>query len=371
MGTPTGPDGRGAVRGWRTRAPVATAFLYSAAAVAIATGVGMVIQSFIIMNVDLVLLLAVLFSAVRYGLVPSLFTAALATLALDFFFIDPLYTLEIADPRDVVSLGFFAIIAVATSNLAGELQRQIRRADTERLRNAMLTSISHDLRTPLSSIIGAITSLRSFGALYSVENRDDLLATIQDESERLNRFIGNLLDMTRLQAGGIRVTEDAVDIADVANSAATRIRSLGRGQRIELDLDEDLPLAQADFVLLEQSLFNLLDNATKYAEPETTVTLHGTREDGFVVLDVMDEGPGIPPGQTETIFDKFTRLQQGDGQRAGTGLGLAIARGFATAMGGTIAAVNRADRSGAVFTLRLPVAAIEGRLNAEGVSDHG
>ena len=371
METPIGSDGLGAGRGLRTRAPVATAFLYSAAAVAIATGIGMVIQSFITMNVDLVLLLAVLFSAIRFGLIPSLVTAALATLALDFFFVDPLYTLEIADPRDVVSLAFFAIIAIATSNLAGELQRQMRRAETERLRNAMLTSISHDLRTPLSSIIGAVTSLRSFGTLYSVENRDDLLATIQDEAERLNRFIGNLLDMTRLEAGGIRATEDAVDIADVANSAAACIRRLGRGQRIELDLDDDLPLAQADFVLLEQSLFNLLDNATKYAEPETTVTLHGTRQGGFVVLDVIDEGPGIPSGQTEAIFDKFTRLQQGDRQRAGTGLSLAIARGFATAMGGTIAAANRTDRRGAVFRLRLPVAAIERRFGAEGVVDHG
>ncbi len=365
------PDRNSFARDHRTSVPVATAFLYSAAAVFVATGLGMLVQSFVATNVDLVLLLAVLFSAIRYGLIPSLFTAVLATLAVDFFFVDPLYTLEIADPRDVVSLAFFAIIAVATSNLAGELQRQMRRVDTERLRNTMLTSISHDLRTPLSSIIGAVTSLRSFGTLYSPKNRNDLLATIQDEAERLDRFIGNLLDITRLEAGGIRVTDDAVDIADVANSVSARIAGLGRGQAVVLALDGDLPLAQADFVLLEQTLFNLLDNATKYAEPETSVRLAGTHRGNFVILDVIDEGPGIPPGQTEAIFDKFTRMAQGDRQRAGTGLGLAIARGFVTAMGGTLTAASRTDRSGAIFTLRLPIASIERRLNVDGATGHG
>jgi len=193
----------------------------------------------------------------------------------------------------------------------------------------------------------------------------------QDEAERLNRFFGNLLDMTRLEAGGVRATDDAVDIAEIAESVGIRVHDLARDHRLVVDIETNLPLAQGDVGLLEQVLFNLLDNAFKYAMPGTLVQLRARRDDRFVVMEVIDEGPGIPASQVETIFNKFTRLEQGDRKRAGTGLGLAIARGFVTAMGGTLQASGRNDRPGAVFTLRLPVATIEQQLGANEVAEHG
>jgi len=248
-----------------------------------------------------------------------------------------------------------AAIAIDRIALAADIAGARMTAETERLRSALLTSISHDLRTPLASIIGALTSLRSFGARYDDATRDELMATIQSEAERLNRFIGNLLDMTRLESGGIALKSSLVDVAEIVGTALERAHRLLAEHRVIIDLAPDLPMLKLDYLLLEQVLFNVIDNAAKYAPPGTPITVRGRVGGGDVVLTVLDEGPGIPPNDLDRIFDKFYRVQARDRQRAGTGLGLAIGRGFVTAMGATIEAANRSDRSGAVFTIRLPV----------------
>jgi two-component system sensor histidine kinase KdpD len=252
-----------------------------------------------------------------------------------------------------------AAVAIERVRLAGDVDEVRLQAETERLRNSLLTSISHDLRTPLASIIGAVTSLRGASGQYTAAMRDDLLATIQDESERLNRFVGNLLDMTRLESGGLKPKDDAVDVKDVIGVVLQRTARIMAEHRVAIDLPPDLPLVQADFVLLEQVLFNLLDNAAKYAPVGTEVLLRAYRAGDRLAIELIDEGPGIPQGALESVFDKFTRLEQGDRKRAGTGLGLAIARGFVTAMGGTLTAGNRTDRAGAIFTVTLELAAVE------------
>lgn len=250
-----------------------------------------------------------------------------------------------------------AALAIERVTLAEDVDRSRLAAETERLRSALLTSISHDLRTPLASILGSATSLVSYGPMMGEDGRRDLAATIQEEAERLNRFIANLLDMTRLESGAIRPRTGAVDLSEVVGSALERVSRILAGHRVEVDLPADLPMVDIDAVLIEQALFNLLDNAGKYAPAGSRITVRGRRDGGLVRIEVLDEGGGIPPEDVERIFDKFYRVHAQDRQRAGTGLGLAICRGFVEAMGGTVTAGNRHDRSGAVFTLTLPKAA--------------
>jgi two-component system sensor histidine kinase KdpD len=275
----------------------------------------------------------------------------------------PLFTPD--ERRLLDALGDQAAVAIERTQLAEDIDEARVLAETERLRSALLTSISHDLRTPLASIIGTITSLRSFGKLYDEKTRDEMLATAQDEGERLNRFVANLLDMTRIDSGAIELRREMIDLSDVVGSALQRCTKVLANQRVAVTLAPDLPMFALDFVLMEQVLVNLLDNAAKYAPSGTTIEIDGRRENGTVVIEVRDEGPGIPVDDLERIFDKFYRVRSGDRQRAGTGLGLAICRGFIEAQGGTIVAANRADRSGAVFTIRLPVEELE-RQKAEG-----
>ena len=250
-----------------------------------------------------------------------------------------------------------AALAIERVNLAEDVDRARIAAETERLRSALLTSISHDLRTPLASILGSATSLGAYGDALAPAARAELARTIQEEAERLNRFIGNLLDMTRIESGALAPKSDPVDLAEIVGSALERAKSVLAQHRVAVDVAADLPLLRLDPVLLEQAVFNLLDNAAKYAPPGSEVRIEARRTDGFVRLDVLDEGDGIPEADLERIFDKFYRVQAADRRRAGTGLGLAICRGFVEAMGGTIRAGNRAGRKGAQFTIVLPVPA--------------
>jgi len=250
-----------------------------------------------------------------------------------------------------------AAIAIERVTLAEDVDRAKLAAETERLRSALLTSISHDLRTPLASILGSATSLKSYGPMLDEASRRELAATIQEEAERLNRFIANLLDMTRLESGAIRPRTGPVDLAELVGSALERAGRILAGHRVDVDLAASLPMLNLDAVLFEQVLFNLLDNAAKYAPAGSLIVVRAGREDGHVRVEVLDEGEGIPQEDVERIFDKFYRVHARDRQRAGTGLGLAICRGFVEAMGGAIKAGNRRDRTGAVFTLTLPAMA--------------
>jgi two-component system sensor histidine kinase KdpD len=229
--------------------------------------------------------------------------------------------------------------------------------EADRLRSALLTSISHDLKTPLAAVIGSAGTLRDLSAKLSDSEKAELLSTVIDESERLNRFIANLLDMTKLESGAVVPNSARHDLGEIVGSALQRASKILSGLRVELDLAPDLPMIEVDAVLFEQVLFNLLDNAAKYADAGTTVRVQTWRDSESVYLQILDEGPGIAPADLEQIFDKFYRAQKGDHVRAGTGLGLAISRGFVEAMNGTIAAANRTDRSGAIFTIRLPIPA--------------
>jgi two-component system sensor histidine kinase KdpD len=250
-----------------------------------------------------------------------------------------------------------AALAIERVNLVEDVDRARLLAETDRLRAALLTSISHDLRTPLASILGSATSLASQDGALDAETRLDLTRNIQDESERLNRFIGNLLDMTRLESGPLRLRTSRVDLSDSIGSALRRARKVLVAHRTQVLLEPDLPMLDLDEVLFEQVLFNLLDNAGKYAPGGSLITMRAWRDGEWVCLQVLDEGPGIPAADLERVFEKFYRVGGADRRRVGTGLGLAICRGFVEAMHGSITATNRTDRSGAAFTIRLPVPA--------------
>jgi two-component system, OmpR family, sensor histidine kinase KdpD len=246
-------------------------------------------------------------------------------------------------------------LAIERVRLVEEMDRVERTAETERLRSALLTSISHDLKTPLAAVLGAAGALRDIGVKLSDAEKADLLATIIDESERLNRFIANLLDMTKLESGAVTPNVALHDLGEIVGSALRRAGRILSHHQVELELAPDLPMLELDAVLFEQVLFNLLDNAAKYAPPETTIRIQSWQDPETVSLRVLDEGSGIAANDLDHIFDKFYRAQKTDHVRAGTGLGLAISRGFVEAMRGTIVAANRTDRSGAAFTISLPI----------------
>ncbi|MGJ0507056.1 MAG: sensor histidine kinase [Methylocystis sp.] len=232
-------------------------------------------------------------------------------------------------------------IAMDRSRLVGDSIKAAALEENERLRTTLLASLSHDLRTPLASITAAITSLRSLGEKLPPDDRLDLMASIEEEATRLGGFIANLLDMSRIEAGGLTPRRDAVDVAAVIRLAVERIRKTCPDQKTGISVAPDLPPIRGDASLLGQVLFNLLDNAHKYGGPGGAI-VHARREGAEVVITVTDEGPGVKPADLERIFEKFYRGGRSDGRKAGTGLGLSISRGLVQAMGGRIVAQSPA-----------------------------
>ena len=260
------------------------------------------------------------------------------------------------DERALASILNQTAIALDRVLLAREAVDAAAMQENEKVRDALLASLSHDLRTPLSAIAGAATSLRALGDKMKPEERTELLSSIEEETARLSRFVANLLDMSRIEAGGLKVNRDLVDVADVVQGAVERSRKAFPKQPVKVNLAPDLPFVRGDDRLLEQVLFNLLDNAHKYAA-DSGAAIHGRKEGDDVVLSVTDEGPGVKPTDLEKIFEKFYRGGRADGRKPGTGLGLSICRGLIRAMGGSIAAQSPAvRRRGTRIVIRLPAA---------------
>lgn len=245
--------------------------------------------------------------------------------------------------------------AIESILLAGELDQARLDVETDKLRGALLTSISHDLRTPLASILGATSSLESYGEELDENARKELLSTIHDEADRLNRFVANLLDMTRLEAGALQPRKERVDIGEVIASALCRAARLLSDHETEMVIEPDLPMLLLDDVLLEQALFNILDNAGKYTPVGTKIVVTASVAADTLLIRVTDEGDGFAAHDPETAFSKFKRFKSADRSRPGTGLGLAISRGFIEALGGKIVSRNRQDCSGAELVMTFPL----------------
>ncbi len=231
-------------------------------------------------------------------------------------------------------------------------QTEILRA-TEKLQTALLNSISHDLRTPLASITGVLSSLRLEDHFLDDETRGELVETAYGEAERLNRLVGNLLDMTRLEAGTLRISLQPCDVQDVIGSALNNLSNRLDSHPVNVSIPPDLPLVHMDYVLIAQVFFNLLDNAIKYSPEEGPIDITARVVTGAMRIEIGDRGPGIPTEDLHHIFEKFYRVKRFENV-VGTGLGLSICKGIVEVHGGKIWAENRED-GGGLFIFTLPL----------------
>jgi two-component system sensor histidine kinase KdpD len=262
---------------------------------------------------------------------------------------------SLADPERgelLRALSSQTALALERCRLAEDAERVRMEIDAERTRSSLLSSVSHDLRTPLAAITGAASSLREGGSL-SEAARADLAETISEEAERLNRLIGNLLDMTRVESGALRVAKEWHSVEEVVGAALTRLETQLAGRTVRLSLPADLPLVPMDDVLLEAVVRNLVENAHKYSPREAPIDVAACREGEVLRLEVLDRGFGLEPGEERRVFEKFYRGKPALAS-PGVGLGLAICRGIAEAHGGSIEAANRSG-GGAAFTVRIPI----------------
>ena len=247
-----------------------------------------------------------------------------------------------------------ACIAIERTRLEAEAAMARDEIERERLRSALLSSLSHDLRTPLASILGAVTSLRELGAGMTAETRADLLVAIEEETERLSRFVSNLLDMTRLEANAIDLKRDWVDLGEVAQLAVGRARRLFQNSQITLALAPNLPAILGDTTLVEHVVLNLIDNGVKFSEPGAMVAVGISVDEHNLILTVTDKGCGIPPDALAHVFETFYRVRESN--VPGTGLGLAICKRIVEGMGGSINAESPvAKRQGTRIIARFPV----------------
>jgi two-component system sensor histidine kinase KdpD len=249
-----------------------------------------------------------------------------------------------------------AAVAIERITFAEEAATVEALAETDRLRAALLSSVSHDLRTPLTAILGSVTTLRQRDGHLAPQDRDDLLATIEEEAQRLDRFVANLLNLTRLESGALAVGADWVDVTDLADSAIRRLRGRPNAGLIRRRIGPGLPLIKADFLLLENVLLNLLENALKHAREASVIEVAAERVGDRLAITVTDDGAGVPPEALPHLFEKFYRAARGDTADSGVGLGLSICKGLVEAMGGSIAAASPVGPNrGARFTVMLPV----------------
>jgi len=320
----------------------------------------------------LVLVLVVVAAAWVGGSRVAVCVAVIAALSFNVAFIRPYWTLKVAVWDDWVALGVFVAVAVVIGVLVaaqGEqrraaeqresLAREVARADVlEQVggqRSALLRSVSHDLRTPLATILAVASDLRD-GVVYDDATRAELLSNLCDETERLDRLVANLLSMSRIEAGALKPERQAVDMEELIADRVRRLAPLFNQVRVQVDVETDLPLVDGDYTQLEQLLTNLLENAARYAPPASTVRIEARARRGMVEMSVSDEGIGIPEFERTRVFEPFRR---GEGSRS-SGVGLAICKATVDAHGGTIA-VHRTAGGGATFVFTLPVRAAVGR----------
>lgn len=345
-------------------------YLFSFLLVAAATLVCEFIRPYLVpTNMVMIYQLAVVVAAVKLGRRPAIATAFLGVLAFDFFFVPPRLTFSVADKEYLVTFTGFFVVGVIISSLVAKvreqsleqirLSRQAEKARVlqaqENLERALLNSISHDLRTPLVSITGALSALQEKSNRLSSQAKQELLETASDEAERLNRFVGNLLDMSRLEAGAMRPKIELCDVQELIGCALSAMENRLGNRTVSVVLPPGLMLIPLDMVLMTQVLVNLLDNANKYAPVAGAIEINASATSDWLILTVADRGPGAPEAELPHLFDKFYHVQIPE-KAGGTGLGLSICKGIVDAHGGKIVAKNR-EGGGLVVEIMLPVTA--------------
>ncbi len=310
--------------------------------------------------ISLIFLLGVLLAGMILNRGPVLLIAALSALSWNFLFIPPLFTLHIAKFEDALTFATYFIVAIAVGSLTSQLKArehlaaQVQLAqESERLRKTLLDCVSHELKTPLAAIAAASQELvRLAPTTHDKAPVEQLAREIRDASRRLNRVVNNLLDMNRLESGVIRPEQEWCEVHELLQSAVEIERESVNGRDVRVDVAENTPLALVDHALIEQAVAKLIANAASHAPARAPIEIDAEYSGEELLISVSDRGPGLPPGSSDRLFEKFYR---GDNRKTGgLGLGLSIARGFVEAHGGTLVAENR-DGGGARFTIRLPV----------------
>ena len=330
-------------------------------------------------TVALTLLLIVLSSATFFGRNPALLASFVAMLCFNYFFLPPVRTWTISDPQNLVAWAAFTLTALVAGELSAHASRRARESErlyeelqtafatatqaealrqSEKLKSALLDAVTHDLRTPLTSIKASVTTLLdSEGGHRTIEldseGRAEFLDIINEETDRLNGFIEGMVQLARIEAGSVNATGTLSNVEEIITIALDRAEPLLTHHHLVLNLQKELPLIRVDARAIAEVVYNLVENAAKYSSNETTITITARSHGNAVVISVLDEGKGIPQEMREKVFEKFVRL---DGDRTdGLGLGLAIARGIAEAQNGKIAIKSGANDIGTQVTLTLPI----------------
>src|SRR5262245_29440513 len=344
-------------------------------------------------TVALALLLIVLFAATGWGSRPALLAALLGVGSFNFFFLPPVHTFTISNPQNWVALAAFLITALTAGELSARAKRRAEEAEegrreiehlyseyriaaerarqaeifeqSERLKSALLDAVTHDLRTPLTSIKAAVTTLLGeAGADEQVtiddESRRDFLEVINEEADRLNHFVEEMVELARIEAGAINLRRRWISVEEIVSMARARAESLTRDHRLEVELEGELPVARVDASLIAEVLYSLIDNAAKYSPSGSRIKISARRaENEMIVIAVEDEGRGIPAELRERVFDKFfCATAEGAaslGRPRGLGMGLAIARGIVEAHGGRIWVESGTDGVGARIAFTVPI----------------
>jgi two-component system sensor histidine kinase KdpD len=333
-------------------------------------------------NVLMLYLLGVLWVATRYTRGPAVLASILGVAAFDVCFVPPYFTFTVNDEQYLATFVVMLLTALTISTLTHRARVQSEaareaweRVETEFLRNTLLSGVSHELRTPLAAITGAASTLIEAREQLSPDSRGEMLSTIYDESERMERLINNLLEMSRLESGSLVLKQDWVPLAELIGSALRRLDRSLNGREVKIDLPRDLPLLYVDGLGIEQVLVNLIDNAIQYAPGDSPIeiTARAAGAGGDVSVEVADHGPGLPKGAESRVFEKFFRSHGSRPERGrGIGLGLAICRAIVEAHGGSITAANRpgdgptADGGGSVFRFTIPQRRVPPVVDASG-----
>ncbi len=301
----------------------------------------------------LILQLAVLLIAFLTNFRAALLAVVLALLLFNFLFTEPRYSLHMTDIDEMVTAIVFIAVGVITSHLATSFRNQKESLRQAQLRSNILLSVSHDLRTPLASVIGNLSTLQAYQERLPEQERAELLQGALDESDRLHRYIENLLQATRLQHGEIRLTHAVQDIRPVIRKTLSRFASQ---ERLLVNDNLQHAMVEVQSSLLEQALFNVIDNAMRFSGDTAPVTLTLSEIDEFVVIDIQDQGPGIETSKHSLVFNVFYSSREKDSGTGGTGLGLSVAKGIIDIHNGHISIEESSD--GCLVRIKLPRANI-------------
>jgi two-component system, OmpR family, sensor histidine kinase KdpD len=339
--------------------------------IGVATLAGLLIHSIFSIspvNIVMIYILTVAFISLRNGYGAAVLASVLSVISFNFFFIPPELTFHVTDAQYLITFAGLFSVGLIIADLNARTRRQAEAAyrreqqtsllrEKEKLQSTLLNSISHDLRTPLVSITGALSSLKDDNKHLNEAARQDMLEAAYEDAERLNRLVGNLLEMSRLQAGSLQLKREYYDIQEIISVARTQLRNVLHKRELKIEIEPKLPLLWVDLVLFAQVLVNLLDNASKYSSPSTPIEIRAYQHKDAMIIEVADKGIGIPEEELRHIFEKFYRASTANG-RSGSGLGLSICEGLVELHNGKIHAENRKD-GGARFLIQVPVAQAE------------